>query len=67
MRKSFYPHESASKAVGLAYDREAQKETNELVRHSLKDGVSIVAIEISTGKVVGTAINKIQVNIPSVF
>lgn len=36
-------------------------ELDELVRYTLKDGVSVVGIEKSTGKIVGAAINKIQV------
>lgn len=61
LHKEFYRYEVTCAAVNLESDLESQLELDELVRNVLRDGVSIVAVEKSTGKVVGAAINKIQV------
>lgn len=61
MHNEFYKNENASRAVDLGSDQDAQAELDELVRCTLKDGVTIVAVEKSSGRVVGAAINKIQV------
>lgn len=47
--------------MDISSDRNAVEELNTLVEHTLKDGVSIVAIDKLTGTLVGVAVNKLQV------
>lgn len=61
MRNAFFLHENVCRAVGLPDDIEGQKELEDLCINTAQDGVSIIAIDRSTGKVVGTAFNKLQV------
>ena len=61
MRESFFPHESISKALRLNERPRASIQTERIARISANDGVSIVAVEVATGRVVGVAFNKIQV------
>ncbi|XP_076631781.1 uncharacterized protein LOC143346947 isoform X1 [Colletes latitarsis] len=61
MRKSFFVHESVSKGVALISEVGASEELEELCLDAAKDGVSVVAIEVASGEVVGAAFNKIQV------
>ncbi|XP_076181044.1 uncharacterized protein LOC143153559 isoform X2 [Ptiloglossa arizonensis] len=62
MRKSFFPNESVCKGVALVFESGASKELEQLCLEAAKDGVSVVAIEVATGEVVGAAFNKIQVS-----
>ncbi|KAJ9596512.1 hypothetical protein L9F63_012454, partial [Diploptera punctata] len=65
MRESFFPNESISKALRLNERRpRASAQTERIARISANDGVSIVAVEVATGRVVGVAFNKIQVPTP---
>ncbi|KAM0729249.1 hypothetical protein ACS0PU_004603 [Formica fusca] len=61
MRKSFFAYESVSKAVDLNSEPGACEEIEELCLNAAKDGVSVVAIDITSNKVVGVCFNKIQV------
>lgn len=62
IRKGFFPHESVSVAVELISEPGASEELEELCLNAAKDGVSVVAIDITTNEVVGVAFNKLQVN-----
>lgn len=61
MRTSFFTGENVSKAVGVVSEPGAVDELIELCLDAAKDGVSVVAIEVETGDVVGALFNKIQV------
>ncbi|XP_015188943.1 PREDICTED: uncharacterized protein LOC107073050 [Polistes dominula] len=60
IRTSFFTQESVCKAVGILSEPGAADELIELCLDAAKDGVSIVALEVETGKVVGALFNKIQ-------
>ena len=62
IRKSFFLHEPVSKAVDLNSEPEACEELVELCLNAAKDGVSVVAIDITSNEVVGVCFNKIQVS-----
>ncbi|XP_070157794.1 uncharacterized protein [Polyergus mexicanus] len=62
MRKSFFVYESVSKAVDLNSEPGACEEIEELCLNAAKDGVSVVAIDITSNEVVGVCFNKIQVS-----
>lgn len=64
MRKSFFIYETVSIAVELPLNPQAIAELDELVLRTIKDGVSIVAVDSGTKKVVGIALNKINVPTP---
>lgn len=59
---AFFPHENVCIAVGLAENPNAMKELEELTVNAARDGVSIVAVEKSSGTVIGAAFNKLQVS-----
>ncbi|XP_054016223.1 uncharacterized protein LOC128896783 isoform X1 [Hylaeus anthracinus] len=61
IRKSFFVLENVCKGVSLTSEPGAPEELEELCVDAAKDGVSVVAIEVATGEVVGVAFNKIQV------
>ncbi|KAJ8970289.1 hypothetical protein NQ317_019685 [Molorchus minor] len=61
LRKGFYPYESVCIAVKLAQYPQAVADLDQLMTRVSEDGVSIVAIESDTEKVVGVAFNKLQV------
>lgn len=61
IRKSFFICENVSKGVDLTSEPGASKELEELCLHAAKDGVSVVAVDVDSGDVVGVAFNKIQV------
>lgn len=63
IRESFFVHESVCKGVALISEAGAAEELEELCLDAAKDGVSVVAVEVATGEVVGVAFNKIQVEI----
>lgn len=58
--EAFYPHENVCVAVDFADNPNAMKEMDELIIAAARDGVSLVAVEKSSGTVVGAAFNKIQ-------
>lgn len=61
MRNSFFIYESVSRAVHLHTNSNARLELEALSIGAARDGLSIIAIEKSTNKVVGVCFNKIQV------
>ncbi|XP_046477180.1 arylalkylamine N-acetyltransferase-like 2 isoform X1 [Neodiprion pinetum] len=60
LRDSFFKDESICQGVDLLSEPGAADELIELCRLSAKDGVSVVAVEVCTGRVVGVSFNKIQ-------
>ncbi|KAI4502002.1 hypothetical protein M0802_002684 [Mischocyttarus mexicanus] len=61
MKTSFFTRENVSKAVGVVSEPGAVDELIELCLDAAKDGVSVVAIEVESGEVIGALFNKIQV------
>ncbi|XP_011171947.2 uncharacterized protein LOC105204547 [Solenopsis invicta] len=61
IRKSFFLYESVSIGVELTSEPGASEELEELCLNAAKDGVSVVAIDVTTNEVVGVSFNKIQV------
>ncbi|KAK2585364.1 hypothetical protein KPH14_010041 [Odynerus spinipes] len=61
MRKSFFIREGVCRGVDLMSEPGAADELIELCLEAAKDGVSVVAINVETGEVVGAIFNKIQV------
>ncbi|XP_015430533.1 PREDICTED: uncharacterized protein LOC107187051 [Dufourea novaeangliae] len=61
IRKSFFVNENVCKGVDLTSEVGASEELEELCLDAAKDGVSVVAIDVATGEVIGIAFNKIQV------
>ncbi|XP_050306851.1 uncharacterized protein LOC126743687 [Anthonomus grandis grandis] len=60
LKTSFYPQENVCKATGLAFMSNAMEECKDMVMGAAKCGVSIIAIDKITQKVVGVLLNKIQ-------
>ncbi|XP_011068339.1 PREDICTED: uncharacterized protein LOC105154479 [Acromyrmex echinatior] len=60
IRKSFFLYEKICIAVELNSEPGASKELEELCLYAAKDGVSVVAVDVTTSEVVGVAFNKIQ-------
>lgn len=60
IRKSFFVYENVCKAVDLLSESGASKELEELCVDAAKDGVSVVAVDTNSKKVIGVAFNKIQ-------
>lgn len=65
--KAFFPYENVCIAIGLAEKPHAMKELEELCVNAAKDGVSVVAVEKSSGFVVGAAFNKLQVSLKTML
>ncbi|XP_017881912.2 uncharacterized protein LOC108626019, partial [Ceratina calcarata] len=61
IRTCFFVYENVSKAVELVSEPGAMEELEELCVDAAKDGVSVVAVDVNSGEVVGVAFNKIQV------
>lgn len=61
IRKSFFTRENVCKGVELIKEPGAADELIELCLNAAKDGVSVVAIDVKSGEVVGALFNKIQV------
>ncbi|KAF3422172.1 hypothetical protein E2986_03237 [Frieseomelitta varia] len=61
IRKSFFVYENVCRGVNLLSEPGASEELEELCLETAKDGVSIVALNVSNGEVIGVAFNKIQV------
>ncbi|KAK9294948.1 hypothetical protein QLX08_010590 [Tetragonisca angustula] len=60
IRKSFFINENVCKGVDLLSEPGASKELEELCLEAAKDGVSVVAVDVNSGEVIGVAFNKIQ-------
>ncbi|XP_011707436.1 PREDICTED: uncharacterized protein LOC105462500 isoform X1 [Wasmannia auropunctata] len=65
IRKTFFLYESVSIAVEMNSEPGACAELEELCLYAAKDGVSVVAIDITTNEVIGVAFNKLQVSTDS--
>lgn len=61
IRNSFFVYESVSRGVDLLSEPGASKELEELCLDAAKDGISVVAIDVANGEVIGVAFNKMQV------
>ncbi|KOC61687.1 hypothetical protein WH47_05835, partial [Habropoda laboriosa] len=61
IRESFFVSESVCRGVDLLSEPGAAEELEKLCLDAAKDGVSVVAIDVNSGEVVGVAFNKIQV------
>lgn len=61
LREGFFPLENICKGVALLAEPGASAELVELSLEAVQDGVSVVAVEVATGDVVGVVFNKIQV------
>ncbi|KAJ3657142.1 hypothetical protein Zmor_016167 [Zophobas morio] len=64
---SFYPEENVSMAFGISEDPQAVRELSDMTNEIAKDGISVIAIDKNTNKVVGTVFNKIQVKNDPIF
>ncbi|XP_066155729.1 uncharacterized protein [Euwallacea fornicatus] len=60
LRNGFFPYENVCKAIGLANTPDAIKECDDMLIDTARHGVSLVAVDSQTGKIVGVALNKIQ-------
>ena len=60
-RDSFFVNEAIHKVTGIAQSDKASRQMLSLVEVVAQNGVSVVAVEEDTDKVVGAAINRIQV------
>uniref|UniRef100_A0A1B6G2I3 Uncharacterized protein n=1 Tax=Cuerna arida TaxID=1464854 RepID=A0A1B6G2I3_9HEMI len=61
LRNGFFEDEAFCNYTGISEDSEGQKELSNLAVTCAKDGISTMAIDIQTGKIVGVSYNKIQV------
>ena len=61
IRQDFFTGENVCIAVKLQEEPGAAAELEQLCFNAIKDGVSVVAIDVMAGEVVGVALNKIQV------
>ncbi|XP_029050852.2 uncharacterized protein LOC114879768 isoform X1 [Osmia bicornis bicornis] len=61
IRESFFVYESVSRGVDLLSEPGASKELEKLCLDAAKDGISVVAIDVNSGEVIGVAFNKMQV------
>lgn len=61
IRQSFFLHESVSIGVDLTSEPGASAELENLCLDAARDGVSVVAVDVASGQVVGVAFNKLQV------
>lgn len=62
LKNSFFPHENVCKMVGLADCPEAIAAYEESVIDIARNGVSVIAVDQITDKVVGVSLNVIQVH-----
>ncbi|XP_015116885.1 uncharacterized protein LOC107041041 isoform X2 [Diachasma alloeum] len=60
MREAFFADETTCRGVDILSEPGATEELEELSSDAARDGVSVVAIDVATGKVVGVSFNKIQ-------
>ena len=61
-RKSFYVNESISIVTQIATTEKGCQQFDELLIEIAQDGASVVGIEVATDRVVGAAINKLEVS-----
>ncbi|CAL7942143.1 unnamed protein product [Xylocopa violacea] len=61
IRKSFFVYECVSRGVDLLSEPGASEELEQLCLDAAKDGISVVAVDVDTGEVIGVAFNKMQV------
>ncbi|XP_076756566.1 arylalkylamine N-acetyltransferase 1 isoform X2 [Xylocopa sonorina] len=61
IRKSFFVYESVCRGVDLLSEPGASEELEQLCLDAAKDGISVVAVDVDTGEVIGVAFNKMQV------
>jgi hypothetical protein len=62
---SFFVNENIHKVTGIAKSEKATRQMENLLEVVAQNGVSIVAVEQDTDKVVGAALNRIQVMNPN--
>lgn len=60
IREDFFQDEDVSVGAGINEDPEAAEELLELCADAMLDGLSLVAVEIASGKVVSVVFNKLQ-------
>lgn len=61
LRNGFFEDEAFCISVGVDKDQCAQRELENLALESSKDGISIMAVDKESGKIVGVSFNKYQV------
>ncbi|KAG7212620.1 hypothetical protein KM043_012909 [Ampulex compressa] len=61
LRESFFPFENVCIATGVNSESIAREELEQLVLDAARDGISVVAVDVVTGQVVGVAFNKLQI------
>lgn len=61
LNNGFYPHENCCAALELTKNSKAVDELNHLVIETIKDGISIVALDNANDEIIGISVNKIQV------
>ena len=62
LKESFFINEVVSAATGVGECEESQKELSKLCIEVAKNGVTLLAREIKSGKIVGVSFNVIQVS-----
>uniref|UniRef100_A0A0C9R5F0 Lin-49_2 protein n=3 Tax=Fopius arisanus TaxID=64838 RepID=A0A0C9R5F0_9HYME len=60
IKESFFTDENTCRGVEILSEPGASSELEDLCLNAAQDGVSVVAIDVATGKVVGASFNKIQ-------
>uniref|UniRef100_A0A1B6LUA7 N-acetyltransferase domain-containing protein n=1 Tax=Graphocephala atropunctata TaxID=36148 RepID=A0A1B6LUA7_9HEMI len=65
LRNGFFEDEAFCNFVGVADDKEGQDELGNMAVACVEDGISIMAVDKQTGKIVGVCYNKLQVSPPS--
>ncbi|KAI5693621.1 hypothetical protein M8J75_002512 [Diaphorina citri] len=60
LRESFFPHEAVHKVLGMSKNPLAVEEEEKLCRKTFEDGVSVIAREKASGKIVTVAFCKMQ-------
>jgi len=60
-RDSFFVNEAIHKVTGIAQSDKASRQVLSVYEVAAQNGVSVVAVEEDTDKVVGAALNRIQV------
>jgi hypothetical protein len=60
-KNSFFVNETIHKVTGIAQSDKASRQVLNVFEVAAQNGVSVVAVEVDSDKVVGAAINRIQV------
>ncbi|KAJ9600688.1 hypothetical protein L9F63_026172, partial [Diploptera punctata] len=60
MKNSVYTNDTLCKILGLNKRVPSKKYTDQLITEIAKTGISLVAVEVETEKVVGVSINLLQ-------